>query len=325
MTDKDLAVVEQGQLVVSDKARAYIRQSLSPSTLRAYRAAWREFEHFAESQGVCPLPAKPETLIDYLTALADGRQCIRTIRVKLSGIAWRHRIANLPSPTSLEAVKALMAGISRELGTAPAKKEPVMLAEIEAMIATLPDSLAGKRNKALLLVGFAGAFRRSELVALDIADLRITADGVRIIIKRSKTDQAGEGMLKVIPRLSGSLCPVVALEAWLDSAGINSGPVFRRVGRHDNLYSGRLTAQSVALVVKSAAKAAGLDWRVFSGHSLRSGFITQSFDNNAQEADIAQQTGHESLRVLRNYRKSTGRGSKRAVMAAFRQSCQNVS
>jgi len=312
----ELTIRETGEIVtISDRARRYIRKSRADNTLRAYGAAWREFENFAEGRNEVSLPAMPLTVIEYLTALADAGAKVNTIGVKLAAIAWRHRAAEVADPTVFEVVKANMAGIRRELGIAPNKKEPATLAEVQAMLATLPDNLKGARDKALLLVGFAGAFRRSELVALDVADIRL-GDKLTIIVRRSKTDQEGKGTTKTIPAIGGGLCPVKALRDWLDGAGIKSGAIFRRVDRHGHVHS-RLTSQSVALVIKKAAHEAGLDWRNFSGHSLRSGFITGAMDGEASDSDILQQTGQKSDQTMREYRKDTGAGAIRAVRAAF--------
>ncbi len=314
----ELTTREPDTLTISKSAKRYVQNTLADSTLRGYKTAWREFEHFAESRDEPALPASPATVIEYLAALADSRAKMNTIRVKLAAIAWAHRIAGIdPPPTAAQAVKSTMKGIARTVGVAPSKKEPATLEELKAMIAGLPDTLRGKRNKALLLVGFAGAFRRSELVALDVEDIRLNGD-LKIIVRRSKTDQEGKGQVKRLTELSdASVCPVRALRDWLDASGIRSGPVFRWVDKHGNVWARRLGAQSVALVVKDAAKAAGLDWRSFSGHSLRSGFVTDAMNAGASDSDIMEQTGHESSETMRSYRKSTGVGALRAVRAVF--------
>jgi integrase len=314
---KQLTTTEPTAVTLSDGARRYVRKSRAPNTLRTYKAAWREFEHFAGGRGESALPSTPETVIEYLVALADKGAKVSTIEVKLAAVAWAHRTAGQPDPTVYEAVKATLAGIRRELRRAPAKKEPATLAEITAMVGTLDaDTLKGKRDKALLLVGFAGAFRRSELVALDVADVRMNGK-LQITVGQSKTDQEGVGLVKTIPAIGGDICPVAALRDWLDTVDIRSGPVFRRLDRHGNVYADQLTSQSVALVVKEAARSAGLDWRAFSGHSLRSGFITEAMDAGASDSDIMEQTGHKSVAVMRDYRKSSGVGATRAVLAVF--------
>lgn len=313
----ELTTKNTTELTLSDTARRYIRKSLAPSTLRNYRTSWDEFVHYCTDSGAKHLPAHPATVIEFLTTLADAGAKVSTIDVKLAAIAWAHRAHEVTDPTVFGSVKAAMSGIRRELGSAPTKKEPATLAEITAMAATLPRTARGKRDRALLLVGFAGAFRRSELAALQVGDLRDGGDKLTIAVRRSKTDQGGKGQVKTIPQLDGDLDPVGALRAWLDVADIRSGPVFRRVDRWGNVGTAALTAQSVALTVKATAEAAGLDWRSFSGHSLRSGFITEAMDNLASDSDIMQQTGHRSGRVMRAYRKNTGAGAGRAVRAAF--------
>ncbi len=308
-----------GDLALSDRARAYVRKSKAPNTLRTYRAALREYEAHGGA-----FPADPSDVIEYLTALADAGAKVSTIEVKLAALAFAHRTAGHADPTVSEAVKAVMAGIRRELRRAPAKREAATLAELAAMVGTLDTETAkGKRDRALLLVGFAGAFRRSELVALDVADLAKRGphgadreNVLRVTVRQSKTDQEGEGQVKTIPTIGGPLCPVAALYDWLQVAEIGSGAVFRSVDRWGNV-GGRLSAQSVALVVKDTAEAAGLLPGSFSGHSLRSGFITEAMDAGASNGDIMQQTGHVSTRVMQGYRKDTGTGSARAVRAAF--------
>lgn len=300
----------------TERARRYARKSKADSTLTRYAAHVREFEAFAAAQGEAALPAEPGTVIDYLTVLAERGASVSSIEQKRAALAWAHRTAGLPDPTAYEEVRAVTAGIRRELGVAPRKKSPATLDEVRRMVATLPDTLQGKRDKALLLVGFAGAFRRSELVALDVGDIRANGD-VRITVRRSKTDQEGRGLVKVIPSMRDkSVCPVTALRAWLDAAGLKSGAVFRRFNRW-GVTSARLTSQSVALVVKRAAQRAGLDARQFAGHSLRSGFITEAAGAGVESRDIMAQTGHASESVMRGYIQDAGRGARSAVRAAF--------
>ena len=313
----ELTVYEPSAITTNgERARRYAVRSKAAKTLKTYAAAWREFEGYAGKCGQPALPASEETVVSYLVDLAESGQKAGTIAVKLAAIAWRHRLAKATDPTVFETVKTIMAGIRRKLGTAPAKKEPATLEEIRAMLATLDtDTLKGKRDKALLLVGFAGAFRRSELVALDVADLRFN-DKLTIMVRQSKTDQEGKGLVKTIPEIGDTaLCPVVALRDWLDTAGIASGAVFRHIDRHGNLLD-RLTSQSVALVVKGAARAAGLDWRAFAGHSLRSGFITEALNAGGSDSDIIEQTG-QSKETMLKYRKSTGVGASRVVKLVF--------
>ena len=200
-------------------------------------------------------------------------------------------------------MRLVFQGIRREKGSAQEGKAPAVTADVRAMVAMLsPTSLLGRRDRALLLVGFAGAFRRSELVALDMADVAFTGDGLVITIGRSKTDQEGAGRKVGLPYGSHpATCPVRALRTWLDATRIAEGPVFRYVDRHGNVARGRLSDKAVALVVKRCALAAGLDPRQYAGHSLRAGLATAAAQADVSERAIMAQTGHKSLPMVRKY------------------------
>jgi integrase len=195
-----------------------------------------------------------------------------------------------------------MAGIRRANGTAPSAKTPTLTYDIRAMVSTLPDGLLGIRDRALLLVGFAGAFRRSELIAIDCADVDITRDGLVVMLRRSKTDQEGAGRKVAIPFGSNpDTCPVRALESWLKASMISEGAIFRHVNRHGHLQPGRLSSYAVALVVKRTAAAAGLDPAKYAGHSLRSALATSAAIGGTSERSIMAQTGHRSVNMVRRY------------------------
>lgn len=299
----------------SENAKRYARKSKAEATVRAYKAAWAEFTAYAQAHGQSALPAAVPVVVEYLTALADAGAKVSTIEVKRAAIAAAHRAARASDPTTAEDVKELLKGIRKTLGIAPVKKAAISRDDLLAMLGTLDtNTIKGKRDKALLLVGFCGAFRRSELVALDIADVKANGH-MTITVKRGKTDQEGAGLVKHFED-DGNIKPVSALRDWLDNAGIKSGAVFRQVDRHGNVRETRLTSQSVALVVKQAAKAAGLDWRAVSGHSLRAGFITAAAIGGAREWQIAEQTGHKSTKVLQGYIRGAGAGALDALRAA---------
>jgi integrase len=246
-----------------------------------------------------------------------GKFDLSTIDIRLAAIAFFHRTIGLADPTADAGVRVVLKGIRHELGTAPSKKAPVMLDELEALIeASAGVGLASKRDRALILLGWAGAFRRSELVALEVADVHI-GERVIIQIRKSKTDQDGKGKIKVIPPIGGELCPVQALRDWLQASGINSGPLFRAVDRWGHVRGGRLGDKTVARVVKKVAERAGLEPRQFAGHSLRSGFTTQAAIGGAQSRDIMELTGHKSEAVMRGYIQDAGLGAMSAVRAAF--------
>jgi integrase len=179
---------------------------------------------------------------------------------------------------------------------------PARIGEIRRMVAHLPNSLAGKRDRAVLLVGFASALRGSELVALNVEDMENRDEGIVLVKRRSKTDQEGVGSRVALPYGSDSeTCPVRALRGWLEGAEISTGAIFRAVDRHGNVSAGRLTQRAVALIVKRSADLAGLDGDLYSAHSLRAGFVTTAAANGANERAIAAQTGHRSMEVLRRY------------------------
>lgn len=194
------------------------------------------------------------------------------------------------------------AGIRRTKGVAQQGKAPAVTADVRAMVAALPDTLLGLRDRAILLLGFAGAFRRSELVDLDREDLEIGSEGITATLRRSKTDQEGEGRKIGIPYgVRPETCPVRAILAWLDAAGIEDGPMFRSVNRHGQLQPGRLSDKAVALVVKRQAQACGLDPARYAGHSLRAGLATSAAAAGVQERTFMAQTGHRSEKMVRRY------------------------
>ena len=279
----------------------YIRQSRAPSTLRGYRADWRDFSAFCEGQGLLALPASPETVCSYLAHCADSGQLkMGSIQRRVSAIAAAHMAANLDTPTCTTAVRLCLAGIRRALGTRQEGKAPALTSDVAAMLSHVPAGLLGLRDRALLLVGFAGALRRSELAALNVEDLSFGDDGVKILIRHSKTDQEGAGQVVGITRGS-KLCPVQAIQAWFAAAGITTGPVFRSVNRHRQVSSTGITPQVVAMVVKRCAAATGLDVRQYSGHSLRSGLVTSAVLSHVDLPSIQRQTRHKSLDMLMKY------------------------
>jgi site-specific recombinase XerD len=289
---------------LEDVARGYATASKAPNTIRAYRRDLRDFEDFCSEAGLAPLPASSETVALYLASLAEAGAKASTIERRVAAISQAHQLAgHVPSPTQDWMVRATMSGIRRTIGTAPAKKAAAVTAELRRFVDVCPaDTLAGRRDRAVLLLGFAGAFRRSELVSLDVDDLEETTDGLRLQLRRSKTDPEAAGTEKGIPfGAHPETCPVRAVRAWLAAADIEQGALFRPVNRHDQLQPGRLTDQSVALIVKRAALRAGLDASRYAGHSLRSGLATSAADGGAPERAIARQTGHRSLEVLRGY------------------------
>jgi site-specific recombinase XerD len=269
------------------------------STRKAYGTDFRLFKAYCDAKGVSALPATPETVAAYIAAEAQTAKP-STIGRRVAAIRYAHKLANLETPTDAEGVKATMRGIRRTFGGARNKKAPAVAAKMLSMVATAPAGLAGLRDRALLLLGFAGAFRRSELVALDVADIEETETGMLVTIRRSKTDQ--EAMGRTIAIAWGDVaCPVKALRAWLDAAGIASGPLFRPINKAGRVASSRLTCRSVPNIVKEYAGRAGFDAAIFSGHSMRSGFLTSAAAKGASIFKMMDQSGHKSIETLRGY------------------------
>ncbi|WP_264051658.1 site-specific integrase [Methylobacterium flocculans] len=289
--------------------QAYQRASKAGSTVRAYRSDAVVFSAWCERYGFRSLPASPEAVAAFLASEADAGRAVSTIGRRCAAIRYAHKLAGKADPTDNEEVHALLKGIRRTVGTAPNQKTAATVEIVTAMLMRTPDTLTGKRDRALLALGFAGAFRRSELVALDVADLREDKDGLRVIVRRSKTDQEGKGFEKAIPH-GRFVRPVALLREWLDAAGITEGPVFRPVSRSGRVrganalgegISSRLTTQSVADIIKRYAVAAGLDASTFGAHSLRAGFVTSAAERGADLARIMDTSGHRDPRTVVGY------------------------
>ena len=300
----DAIITRGGELVeLTRRARSFIEAAKSENTRRAYRSDWRHFEGWCRGRDLAALPAAPETVTLYMTDLAADHKPA-TLQRKLTSITKAHQAAGLPSPATMQhaVVSETMKGIRRTFGTAQPGKEPLLTADILAMLNCLDAGLIGVRDRALLLMGFAGGFRRSELAALDIEDVAETADGLVIRVRRSKTDPEGKGISVALPYGStAATCPVRSYRAWTEAARLDHGPAFRAIDRHGRVAAGRLYPGSIARIVKRAAEAAGLDPAAYAGHSLRAGFATQAFLNGAAEVSIMRQTRHKSLNTLRKY------------------------
>ncbi len=283
------------------RAAHFVARSKARNTVRAYQSDWRDFTDWCQHAGKAALPASPDTVALYLASLAEGLK-VSTIRRRLAAISKAHQYDGHVSPTKHALVADVLDGIKREIGYLQKGKRPLLLEHLVAMLELQRDDISGLRNRALLLVGFAACLRRSELVALDIQDCAFSSDGVVLTLRRSKTDQYGEGIKKAIPYgLNPLTCPVTAVRAWLEALGDNDGPVFRAVHKTQRIAEKRLTAQSVALIVKQAARTAGLDSADFSGHSLRAGFATQAAILGVDERAIMEQGAWKSALMARRY------------------------
>lgn len=292
--------IEAGSDLSAD-ALDYGRAALSENTMRAYRGDWLEFQAWCAGRDRASLPASPATVANYASTLATAGKKVPTIARKLAAIRFFHRGAGEDNPTDNAGVAAILKGIRRTVGTAARQKAPATVDVIHAFLARVDaTTLQGKRDSALLLLGFAGAFRRSELVAITVEDLTFSDKGVDVFLPKSKTDQEAKGQSVAV--LNGkALKPADRLQEWLSAAGIASGPIFRRINRGDHLTDEPLSAQSVALIVKKYADAAGLDVEKLSGHSLRAGFVTSAAENRASISRIMEVTRHRDPRTVETY------------------------
>jgi len=280
--------------------RSYLAAEKSSNTRRAYAA---DFAHFADWCGRVleqALPSSPLIVARYLAHLADSGLKPSTIERRCAAIRYAHKAAGHEPPTGAEGVKAVLRGIRRSKGVKPVRKAPADAAAIGAMLERLPATLAGIRDRALLLIGLSAALRRSELVDLKVKDVERRGAGVILHIRRSKTDQEGRGHQIPVPN-GRTLKPVAALDAWLAASQICDGPIFREIDRHGRVGQAALSGRSVARIVKRAARAAGLDERTFSGHSLRAGFVTQALADGVDPLKAMKITRHADPRSLAIY------------------------
>lgn len=302
-------------ILYNESANKYARASKAETTQTAYRSLWRSFITWL---GVDTLPVSVAAVINYITYLADSGYKVATINSTLAAIKSAHNLAGYPSPTDHPDISIVFDGIRRTLKVKPTKKASLDIEELKTIVDSLPDTLTGKRDKALILIGFAGAFRRSELVSLTVEDVKITKSKATVTLQHSKTDQEGKGLIKVIPALENkSLCPVAALNDWLNASGITSGPIFRMIDKWGKLRDAALSGQSVALILKAHAKENGMYSGRFAGHSLRRGLINAALENGATTTDIRQLTHHASESAFNEYIEANGNASIRAIKTAF--------
>lgn len=290
------------------KVAKAIGKSKSKATRDAYEADFEDFTHWCKKENLIPMPAASIDVARYLSDLAfpdDDRKplTVSTIQRRIASIGAAHKQRSYPNPCDNEGVREAMKGIRRHLGTKQRRKSGLSTAEIRAIVETIDGSeLIGIRDRALLLLGFATALRRSELVALEVGDLERHPEGLVVWKRRSKTDQEGAGAaIEVAYGEHLITCPVRATRAWLDEAAIEDGPVFRSVDRHGNISEEALSSKSVAGIVKKHAQRLGHDPDDFAGHSLRRGFSTEAARNGAPERVIATTTHHTTVRGLKPY------------------------
>jgi integrase len=295
------AVAELSIDELLEEAQRTAIESIPANTRRAYATDWNHFRHWCQKRSRGPLPASPETVSAYLAALAKTHS-IATFRRRLTTLSKIHRTAGKTDPREDQRVKQLWRGILRSKGEAQRGKKPLLVDDLRKIMDALPGTPHGSRDRALLLLGFAGGLRRHELVALDVEDLEEVDEGLVVHLRRSKTDQTGKGLKKGIPYGKAlKTCPVRAVVMWLRDAEIYDGPVFRPLSKHGTPRRTRLTPQSVALVVKQSLRLIGKRPRDYSGHSLRSGLVTAAAIGGADERTIMRHTGHRSVQMVRRY------------------------
>lgn len=288
-------------LELMQKAREFAKRELSPNTQRAYKTDWKTFADWCVAHGMRAMPAPPGVITLYITDRIDSGAKPSSVTRALAAITKAHVAAGHPSPRAAVAVKSTMAGIVKELKSRPVKKAPLCVPELRQLLGPLGLSdPADVRDRALLLIGFAGGFRRSELIGIDVAHLTKDRQGYIIHLPHSKTDQEGEGRDVCIAYGSNAdTCPVRCLDHWLDVSRAKEGPVFR--GIRNRRLTGRLSGDDVARIIKKRCRKVGLDARRYSGHSLRSGFVTQAYKSGKKHNSIMKQTGHKSQAIMEGY------------------------
>lgn len=272
-----------------------IKSSKAPNTLRAYKADIKSFEIFCAKLNFKPLPADPKTVSLFITNLSKNSK-LSTIKRKLAAIKVTHNLAGAYIDLKHPIINENLNSIKKQLGTFQKSKKPIMLNDLKSIVVEIEKEKELKiklRNKALILIGFSGAFRRSELVSVELEDIDFVKEGVKIFIKRSKTDQSGEGMVKAIPYFNNvNFCPVLNLSNWID---------FLKKTKNKSTKIFEMSDKNVALIVKKYALKTGLNPEKYSGHSLRSGFATSTAENGAEERQIMAMTGHKSNQMVRRY------------------------
>ncbi len=270
-----------------------LRNSKSNNTLRAYKADYNDFALFCSRNNFQSMPTKPQIMALYLTHLSKSLK-YSTLKRRLASISILHKMKGHYIDTKHPIIIENLMGIKRTIGSHQKGKKPLLINDLKSLIEAIHQSdekdLKKTRDKALVLVGFSGGFRRSELVDIEKADIEFVVEGVKIFVKRSKTDQSGEGMIKAIPYFDNeNFCPVKALKNWIEESNLKNGKIFN------------ISDKSVALIIKKYANYAGLDGNNYAGHSLRSGFATSTAESGAEERNIMAMTGHKSTEMVRRY------------------------
>ena len=282
-----------------------LRSSKANNTLRAYKSDFKHFGLFCAKHGFNSMPTEPKVVSLYLTHLSANSK-ISTLRRRLVSIGIVHKLKGFYLDTKHPIIIENFMGIKRKIGSIQTGKKPILINHLKQIINVIDDQKIEKikklRNRTLVLVGFGGGFRRTELISIDYEDLDFVDEGVKITLRRSKTDQFGKGLVKGLPYFTNDqYCPVTSLKNWINLSKIKTGPIFRRFAKGPIITNNRLTDQSVVLIIKDSLKLAGIENKNFSGHSLRSGFATVAADSGADERSIMAMTGHKTTEMVRRY------------------------
>jgi len=283
-----------------------LQSSKANNTVRAYKSDFNDFGIFCAQNGFKSLPSDPKIVSLYLTHLSTKDAKMSTLKRRLVSIGVIHKLKGHYLDTKHPAIIENIMGIKRRKGSIQKAKKPILINSLKLIINIIDQQnkreIKKFRDRSIILIGFSGGFRRNEIVSLDYDDLDFVPEGLKINIKRSKTDQFGEGFTKALPYFDSSqYCPVVSLKNWLDISKITSGPVFRRFVKGSKLSENRLTDQTVALLIKKYLNLAGINSKNYSGHSLRSGFATSAAESGVEERNIMAMTGHKSTEMVRRY------------------------
>ena len=283
-----------------------LKSSKSENTIRAYKSDFNDFGLFCAKNGFKSLPTEPKIVSLYLTHLSTKDNKMSTLRRRLVSIGVIHKLRGYYLDTKHPSIIENIMGIKRRKGSIQKGKKPLLISNLKLVINAIDqydkDEIKRLRNKSIILIGFSGGFRRNEIVSLNYDDLEFVSEGLKITLRKSKTDQFGEGSLKGLPYFDNSnYCPVISIQKWLNISKIKSGPVFRRFIKGSKISEKRLTDQTVALLIKKYLELAGINSRNFSGHSLRSGFATSAAESGAEERSIMAMTGHKSTEMVRRY------------------------
>jgi len=283
-----------------------LQSSKANNTVRAYKSDFKDFGLFCTQNGFKSLPSEPKIVSLYLTYLSTKEAKMSTLKRRLVSIGVIHRLKGHYLDTKHPSIIENIMGIKRRKGSIQLAKKPILINHLKKIINVI-DKVNKKeikkfRDRSIILIGFSGGFRRNEIVSLDFDDLDFVPEGLKINLRRSKTDQFGEGFKKALPYFDSSqYCPVISLKKWIEVSKIASGPVFRRFTKGSKLSNNRLTDQTVALLIKEYLQLAGIDSKNYSGHSLRSGFATSAAESGAEERSIMAMTGHKSTEMVRRY------------------------